>query len=353
MNPFKSKQAVPFNRSREEQFLRLCYRQILQRAADQGGVENYLKLLESHKIDHAGILEDLLDSDEYRHINQYDHRLDPEIDLFYSQTDSELISRLKNCETIPQSSYDALWSDIFQADKELVIGQNEYGRQHKQRFWELCNALGELIADKPKPKVLEFGVSEFSAIYRQLFPLISLDCADRPAADDYIGFNKNTSLRVSGGEQFISVDLNKPATLLDDHYRHLRECYDLVIFTEVLEHLTANPVDILKQLIALLAPHGYLYLTTPNFFRRENREMFDRQENPQEIYPSGENNWDAHHHHREYGVKEMLRFAKEAGGYTKAFYFSDCWDDSTACNDAEKSNMVFVIQLEKYANPRV
>jgi SAM-dependent methyltransferase len=349
MNPFKSKQTMPFNTSREEQFLRLCYQQILQRPADRGGVDNYLKLLENRTIDHAGILEELLGSDEYRHINHYDYRLDPQISAFYSQFDIDLTSRLKSCETISEETYEKLWSAIFQTDKKLVIGQNEYGRQHKQRFWELCNALGELIGDNSKPKILEFGVSEFSAIYRQLFPFISLDCADRPATDDYIGFNKNTSLRVSGGEHFISVDLNAPAILFDDNYQHLQACYDLVIFTEVLEHLTANPVDILKQLITLLAPQGCLYLTTPNFFRKENHEKFEQRENPQEIYPPGENNWDAHHHHREYGLKEMLRFTKEAGGYTKAFYFSDCWDDSPIDHDSEKSNMVFVIQSEIYA----
>ena len=117
------------------------------------------------------------------------------------------------------------------------------------------------------------------------------------------------------------------------------------MFTEVLEHPTANPVEILQQLIHLLKPNGYIYLSTPNFFRRKNRAQFQNQENPQEVYPSGDNNWDAHHHYREYGLKEMLRFIKQSGGKTSALYFSNCWDTEHCQNESDRGNMVFVIQL--------
>jgi hypothetical protein len=119
-----------------------------------------------------------------------------------------------------------------------------------------------------------------------------------------------------------------------------------VLFAEVLEHLVVHPVEVLTPLLSLLRPGGYLYLTTPNFFRRQNRRRMAAWDNPQEVYPRGDGNWDLHYHHREYGHREMFRFVEAAGGVTRAFYFSACWDDPDDLpdNPAEYGNMVFVIQ---------
>jgi len=40
--------------------------------------------------------------------------------------------------------------------------------------------------------------------------------------------------------------------------------FDLVIFTEVIEHLSFNPVNVIKEIIRVLKPGGHLILTTPN-----------------------------------------------------------------------------------------
>ena len=331
----------------QRHFIQLCYRHVLKRDADEGGLESYLQRFRIGDIDHAGLMEELINSEEYSQIEApYNFRTDPALHDSIIRFDDSLIQRLQQCSALPEEHYNALWAQIFNAERELVVGQQEYGRQHKQRFWELCNAVLELTENKSAPRALEFGISEFSGLYKTLRPELVLDCADRPTADDYIGFNANTSLRVSGGNQFVSVDLNTPRTLLSDNYQALHGQYDLVLFTEVLEHLTANPVDVLEQLLALLKVDGYLYLTTPNFFRKENVEKFSARENPQEAYPAGEDNWDAHHHHRECGLKELLSFIGEAGGKTTAFYFSDCWDEGEPALESERGNMIFVVQQQ-------
>ena len=50
----------------------------------------------------------------------------------------------------------------------------------------------------------------------------------------------------------------------DDHF-------DLVIFSEVLEHLYESPIQILKELYRILKPEGALILTTPNVMKLENK----------------------------------------------------------------------------------
>lgn len=40
--------------------------------------------------------------------------------------------------------------------------------------------------------------------------------------------------------------------------------FDLIIFTEVIEHLPCNPVNVMKEVIRVLKQGGHLILTTPN-----------------------------------------------------------------------------------------
>jgi 2-polyprenyl-3-methyl-5-hydroxy-6-metoxy-1,4-benzoquinol methylase len=46
--------------------------------------------------------------------------------------------------------------------------------------------------------------------------------------------------------------------------------FDLIIFTEIFEHLRINPINTLLKLNKKLKEGGLLYLTTPNFFRYTN-----------------------------------------------------------------------------------
>lgn len=90
-----------------------------------------------------------------------------------------------------------------------------------------------------------------------------------------------------------------------------RQGYDTIVFAEVLEHLAVNPVELLRALLALHNRDGLLYLTTPNLFRAEKREKWLALENPQQVFPAADGHWDRHHHHREYGAAELLRFAHQ------------------------------------------
>lgn len=43
--------------------------------------------------------------------------------------------------------------------------------------------------------------------------------------------------------------------------------FDLIVFTEILEHITFNPVRFWKRVYELLSPNGLVYLSTPNALR--------------------------------------------------------------------------------------
>jgi SAM-dependent methyltransferase len=333
-------------RAEDAHFVELVYQYLLQRPADHAGKDAYLERLAGGHISHTGVLREIAASEEYRRLHSHDPAANSEELVRYrAQCDAALERALVEEEVIPPAQFDAVWAERFGGERELIEGQREFVAQHRQRFGELFNGVAQLVQGREQVRLLEFGVSEYSAFYRRFWPQLQLELADRPTSDDYPGFNAQRSLEVSGAQAFHAVDLNQPRLLLGEPWQHLRERFDVVVFTEVLEHLRVNPVDLLEQLLALLAPAGLLYLTTPNFLRRESLERIAVADNPQEVYPAGEDNWDAHHHFREFTAREMLAFIERAGGSCRAFHYSDCWDTPAypARSIAEQGNLVFVI----------
>lgn len=331
-----------------EAFIDLAYRLILQRHADAGGM-SYYKEAFAAGLPPVELLRALLDSDEYSQKRSvYDYTADPHIAPHLTPTLKQFSAKLQACSEIEMARYEAAWSETFIEREELVIGQREYGPVHKQRFWELVNAFSLLIEGKDTPRILEIGASEFSGLYKKLFPNIQLDVLDRPYAAGYVGFTEAVCRRVARCEAFYTVDLADYRMLVPALERLPQ--YDLMLFTEVLEHLPIHPLDLLPSLIRRLTPTGAMYLTTPNCFGYHKLRQIDSRWNPQMVYPRQDGNWDAHHHYREYAAKELFTFITEAGGRVHAFYFSDCWNEDKEIahhlrrQPDERGNMVFVVR---------
>ncbi len=331
-----------------EALIDLAYRLILQRQPDAHGMSHYKQALAAG-LPPVELLRALLNSEEYKRKQAaYDYTVDDDIAPHLTPALEKLSAKLQACREIEMEDYERAWSGVFIDRQDLVIGQREYGLAHKTRFWELVNALSVLIEGIDDPKILEIGASEFSALYRKLFPYIRLDILDRPYAADYAGFTEAVCRQVAGCEAFHAVDLADYRTLVPA-LEGLPE-YDLIIFAEVLEHLPIHPLDLLPSLIQQLTPGGAIYLTTPNCFAYQKLRQIESRWNPQTVYPGQDDNWDAHHHYREYAAKELFNFIKEAGGRIDGFYFSDCWAEDNEIADHlrrqpdERGNMVFVVR---------
>jgi len=226
-----------------------------------------------------------------------------------------------------------------------VTGQTDYIQDHSRRFHELIRAVCFMLSGKKAPVILDVGVSLFSCLYRCFIPDVFLITLDRPVPPDYPGFRCDVVERLIGSNIHIELDHEHPELAL------YANRIDLVVFTEVLEHLDAHPVPLLESFRNLLAPDGWLYLTTPNFFRKENLIKLMNGENPLPCYPPGDGNWDAHHHHREYTMKELLTFATSAGLEVRAFYASDCWDSpDDVLPEEHRSNLVLILCKPHFLN---
>jgi len=318
-----------------------AFRSVLGRDPDARGLHSYVAELEKGR-GAVWLLESLAASDEHR------RRTDP---VAARLADSGLPTiaanalsvELERCAALARDRYDALWTAIFAAGRPLIVGQAEYAQTHRERFFELMNAVSVLVRGIDSPRLLEFGPSEFSAMYGKLVPRLELVIADRPVAPDYVGFTEARCRGQLACTEYIAVDLADRADM--DAKLGARGGFDVVVLTEVLEHLPVHPVDVLARLVRLLAPGGALYLTTPNFFAQAHLDQLAKGENPCAVYPRGDENWDAHHHYREYDAVELAAFIAAAGGRVDAFCFSGCWDPpGSSLPEHRRGNLVFVVR---------
>lgn len=91
--------------------------------------------------------------------------------------------------------------------------------------------------------------------------------------------------------------------------------HDLVIFTEIFEHLRINPIETLIKINKKMKPGGLIYLTTPNFFRYAAIRAMLLGRPPTNGYLEYKKLSDIGHmgHVREYTKTEMYMFFENTG----------------------------------------
>jgi 2-polyprenyl-3-methyl-5-hydroxy-6-metoxy-1,4-benzoquinol methylase len=104
------------------------------------------------------------------------------------------------------------------------------------------------------------------------------------------------------------------------------ESFDLVIFTEVLEHIAiTDPAVILGEIRRVLRPGGRMLLSTPNVANLSNVVAFIRGENvfwpPEMFYGSVDR------HNREYTPSELLRLVEKVGFAEHALGYMNTWSN--------------------------
>ena len=96
--------------------------------------------------------------------------------------------------------------------------------------------------------------------------------------------------------------------------------YDLVLFCEILEHMTHDPLACLAEIARLLRPGGRLVLTTPNVARLENVARLAVGENLYDPY-SGYGPYGRHN--REYTQRELFALLAHAGFDVEGSFTAD------------------------------
>jgi len=172
-----------------------------------------------------------------------------------------------NCVTsFPTPTVDA--TDIYDfiyKNKEIVPGYSRYARffntiKHQRNplkflassenaYWGVREALKQIVPNKKEAKILELGSGLGYLTYalrKEGYNITGLDISQEAVN------NANASF----GDYFVAEDL------FVYNQTHKNE-YDIVILTEVIEHVE-KPIDFLKAIEALLKKNGMIIMTTPN-----------------------------------------------------------------------------------------
>jgi SAM-dependent methyltransferase len=95
--------------------------------------------------------------------------------------------------------------------------------------------------------------------------------------------------------------------------------FDVILFNEIFEHLRGNLINTAKELHRILAPNGYLFLSTPNSHSLRGRIKYNCFGNAYSCADNLYDEWDkleklGHMGHvREYSVNELVDFVGKCG----------------------------------------
>ena len=325
-------------------FVNSAYNLVLNRDTDAAALELYTTLLEKGELRREQVFEILLRSDEY--ISTQAPKEEPIFVYEFDRDEQFKHFRSKQITSLSEALSKHASFTIADMDRAVPgLAELEYYVLHKKRFLEMMNGLAFIEQTLATPlNILEIGSIFSTKFIKTLFPHARISTIDVIDADN-IGY-RGVYMLDEIVEQHYKIDLVRENIADIDLRPH--EKFDIVLLCEVIEHLLINPIKLMKFLLSQMNSGGYMYLTTPNALKRASIECLKRLVIPYPVYPEHYSYADAHMFHvREYGMAELLNFAREAGGVVRAFYFSDCWDDpqsAAAMPPHELSNLVILIQ---------
>jgi SAM-dependent methyltransferase len=142
-------------------------------------------------------------------------------------------------------------NDPKESDKKYYL---EY---HKNRFKETLDSIPSL---KNGTKLLDIGPTHFTLVVKHVFPGYSISAID---------ISDSWAARMSkAGIEFRICDLARQPIPFDS------DCFDVVLFTEVLEHVFAPHERILKDIGRVMKKNARLVFSMPNIATFTNRIRF-------------------------------------------------------------------------------
>jgi 2-polyprenyl-3-methyl-5-hydroxy-6-metoxy-1,4-benzoquinol methylase len=136
----------------------------------------------------------------------------------------------------------------------------EYFRYHRYRF---AAVLAQILA-LPGKRVLEIGVNPGH------FTEMLVDAGYEVSGTDLFPEHRSDVWQRLGVEvRRWNIDHEPPP--------YGEEAFDIIVFSEVIEHLANPPLEALELFHTMLKPNGHLIITTPNqfYFKSRMRTLFD------------------------------------------------------------------------------
>lgn len=203
---------------------------------------------------------------------------------------------------------------IYDMCDNIIDHDKTYLKQHAKRFTEIL----QLIPDEPlKYRICDVGAGlGFLSILLKIKGGYTVDAVD---LDTSVSFWQERFNKYGISQN--AVDISK------DHLPFEDATFDIVIFSEVIEHLPSTPFMIMSEFKRVLKKGGYLIITTPNICRLSNIVKLASGQN---ILPDVSKLTSISSpktpHVREYSISELKDIVWESGLRLDKLKLSRCWD---------------------------
>lgn len=183
----------------------------------------------------------------------------------------------------------------------------------------------DLMPADASGKALEIGANPYfnTLLFREFRPGIEMTLTnffggETRQANQNLSFTGFDGLPKSFDIQYTNCNIEERQLPFPDDF------FDWVVFCEVLEHMTNDPLRSLKELKRVLKPGGRLILTTPNAARIENMMAFIEGRNIYDPY-SGYGPYGRHN--REYTRHELHLLMEHCGFECEQSYTANVHPD--------------------------
>ncbi|MGI0135271.1 MAG: class I SAM-dependent methyltransferase, partial [Candidatus Micrarchaeaceae archaeon] len=196
-----------------------------------------------------------------------------------------------------------------------------YAHADFERFLYTLN----LVSESSAGRALEIGSSPYftTLLFRKFRPSLSFDLVN------YFGGPVSTMKQhisfpgFDGAAEEFDVEFAN-ANIESDTLPFENETFDAILFCEVLEHMTMDPLHAMLEIKRVLKQGGKLILTTPNSARLENAVSFIEGRNIYDPYsrygPHGR-------HNREYTRHELALLLEHCGFDVEQLFTANVHDD--------------------------
>ena len=173
-----------------------------------------------------------------------------------------------------------------------------YSERHYRRLQEIFRLVAK--ASPKKGNLLDIGTTQFTFLLKKLTP------HDIFTIDYTSGFRQRCA---DNGIAFETHDITSPSLPFGGRR------FDVIVFTEVFEHLLANPVRIFSKLKSMLTDNGSLVFGTPNLASIQKRILLllNRPILDWPTWEVGADDIHGHGHNRIYVRRELTAFMEKAG----------------------------------------
>jgi len=214
------------------------------------------------------------------------------------------------------SALESVSIDGSQKGELIVYAQDDF-----ERFIHTLS----LVPENAVGRSLEIGANPYftTLLLRKFRPLLNMDLIN------YIGGPERQAIQQVSFPGFDGIPeeidmIWHNANLEFATLPFETDTFDVVLFCEVLEHLTFDPLHAMLELKRVLKPGGRLVLTTPNVARLENVSALIEGRNVYDPY----SNYGAYgRHNREYTRHELSQLLTHCGFDIETFYTANVHHD--------------------------